>query len=243
MLKVRDSLYDYDVAVLKKYDDKHYKLTVHRALMKKGLEVPRKHNTKCSINTEKLECNISRAKSKIYEYAMCNDFDYFVTLTLDPKKFDRYDLKEYVKKLGKFINNYNTNHKAKVQYVLIPEIHENGAWHMHGLIKGILKKHLIKNSNGFWEWGHYTSRFGYMSLGKIKSKEACAKYITKYISKDIDNTIKELGAKTYYCSRGLRKAEEIKRGTLAKELQFDFENDYIKTVNLSDIGITKDIFD
>lgn len=242
MLKVHDSLYDYNVAILKKYDDKHYKLTLHKTLKKKGLEVPRKHNTKCSINTEKLECNISRAKSKIYEYAMCNDFDYFVTLTLDPKKWDRYNFTDYYKKLGKFFTNYSRLHNTRIQYVLIPERHSDGAWHMHGLIKGILKEHLIRNKNNYLEWGHYTSRFGYMSLGKVKSKEAVSKYITKYISKDMNNTIKELGAKTYYCSRGLKKAVEIKRGTLAKELQFDFENDYIKTTNLTDIDISKGIF-
>lgn len=228
MLRVKDSPYEYNVAILKRYNKNTYKLTVHKVIRKKGVEMPVKHK-KNSVNTSKLENNISRAKTKIYEYAMCNDFDYFVTLTLDPKKIDRYDLNSYIKKLGKFLNNYNTNHNTKVQYVLIPEMHKDGAWHMHGLIKGILSKHLIKNDNGFLNWEHYSSRFGYISLSKIKNTSACAKYITKYINKDIDNTVKELGARTYYCSKGLKKAVEIKRGTLAKEFQFQFENEYIKT--------------
>lgn len=244
MLKVRDNPYDYDVAVLKRYDNNHYKLTLHRTMIKKGLEFPKRYSNKCSVNDNKLENNISRAKSKIFEYSMCNDFDYFVTLTLDPEKYDRFNLKEYIQKLGKFFRNYNRLHNTKIKYLLIPEQHKDGAWHLHGLIKGILSKHLIKNKNGYLDWGHYTSRFGYMSLGTIKDKEACAKYITKYITKDMSNTIKELNAKCYYCSKGLKVAEEIKRGTLCREFQFDFENDYIKTsmlkADISDFIFSKD---
>lgn len=237
MLKMRDNPYDYDVAILKKYNDDYYKFTLHKTIKKKGIEVPRKHSAKCTVNCEKLDNNTSRARSKIFEYALCNDFDYFVTLTLDPKKFDRFDLGNYVKKLGKFINNYNTKHNTKIEYLLIPEAHKDGAWHMHGLIKGILNKHLIKNKNGYLDWKQYTTKFGYMSLGRIKDRTSCAKYMTKYITKDMGNTIKDIGARMYYCSKGLKKAVEIKRGTLKKEFQFEFENDYIKTTNLTNIGI------
>ena len=53
--------------------------------------------------------------------------------------------------------------------------------------------------------------------------------VTKYVTKDMTNTIKKLGAKSYYCSRGLKKAVEIKRGRLRGDFLFQFENDYIKT--------------
>lgn len=228
MLKVQDSMYDYDIAILKRYNKTKYKLTVHRVIRKKGLEVP-KIKPKCTVNTEKLENNISRAKSKIYEYSLCNEFDYFVTLTIDPQKLDRGDLPTYIKKLTQFFRNYGINHNTKIQYVLIPERHKDGAWHLHGLIKGILKKHLRKNENNYLEWRQYTEKFGYMSLGKVRNQEAVSKYITKYVTKDMTNTIKKLGAKSYYCSRGLKKAVEIKRGRLRDDFLFQFENDYIKT--------------
>ena len=58
-----------------------------------------------NINENKLENNLSRAKSKIFQYAMCNDFEYFVTLTLDSKKYDRYNLSKFIKDLGQMIRN------------------------------------------------------------------------------------------------------------------------------------------
>lgn len=227
MLKIRDNPYEYDVAILKKYTQTKYKLTLHRTLRKKGLEIPKVR--KGTVNNEKLENNISRAKSKIYEYSLCNEFDYFVTLTLNPEKWDTHNLDIYIQKLTQFFRNYGRNHNTRIQYLLIPEKHKSGAWHLHGLIKGILSRHLRKNQNNYYEWKQYTEKFGYMSLGKVKNQDAVSKYITKYITKDMTNTIQKVGAKTYYCSRGLKKAVEIKRGTLSKEFLFQFENEYIKT--------------
>ena len=71
-------------------------------------------------NDEKLKNNICRARNKILEYVLCNDFVYFVTLTLKPDKFDRKNLQEFIKKLGKFINNYNNRKSANIKYLLIP---------------------------------------------------------------------------------------------------------------------------
>lgn len=222
------SLYLVNVAILKRFNDNYYKLSVCRSLRVKGVEVERER-AKRGINSSKLENNISRAKSKVKEYALCNDFKYFVTLTIDKEKYNRYDLKKYYKDLGKFLNNYGTNHNTKVQYLLIPEEHEDGAWHMHGLITGILDKHLIENDNAYMEWVQYAKKFGYMSLGIIKDQDKVSSYITKYITKNLSKSINELNAHMYYCSKGLKVAEEIKRGTLsANNIPYDFENDYVK---------------
>lgn len=196
------------------------------------------------VNDSKLSNNISRAKSKVKEYALCNDFDFFVTLTIDPVKYDRYDLKKYYKDLSKFFNNYSSNHKSKIKYILIPEMHKDGAWHMHGLIKGILDKHLTKNQNGYLDWKQYSKKFGYISLDKIKDKEKVSSYITKYITKDLSNTVQELNAHMYYCSKGLNKAKEIKRGTLlADNIPYDYENDYVKIKIFKDDTISRSIIE
>lgn len=228
--------YIHDVAILKKFNEGHYKLTVCKSVRSKGSEGFTK---KRGVNSKKLDNNISRAKSKVREYALCNDFDYFVTLTIDKDKYDRHDFKAYYKALGQFLLNYGKNHKSKIRYVLIPEMHEDGAWHMHGLIGGVLDKHLEENSNGYLEWKQYTKKFGYMSLGVIKDKNKVASYITKYITKEMGNTVGELEASMYYCSKGLKCAEEIKRGTLfADNIPFDFVNDYVKIKTFYDDSIT-----
>ncbi|NYC75624.1 hypothetical protein DE167_006242 [Clostridium beijerinckii] len=217
-----------DVAILKKFNDNCYKLSLCRSLRIKGFEDNSKKRSR-GVNETKLDNNISRARSKVKEYALCNDFQYFITLTLDQKKYDRYSLDVFKKDLSKFINNYNGSHGTKVRYILIPEQHKDGAWHMHGLFSGILDKHLNLNKNGFLEWKQYTKKFGYMSLDFIRDRDKVASYITKYITKDLASSVKDLNAHMYYCSKGLNVAQEIKRGTLsANNIPYDFENDYVK---------------
>lgn len=212
---------------IKQYGDK-YKVTWCKSIRKKGFEqyvrdeyegleqnpfdglwVPEVSDFVSEknkpVNDEKLANNISRAKSKVFEYAYCNQWDYFVTLTISPEKYDRYDLKTYIKDLGKFINNYNKIHHSKISYVLIPEQHKDGAWHMHGLISGILSKHLEMNKNGYLDFPMYARKFGFCSLSHIKSHEAVSKYITKYVTKELFS--RSYGERCYYCSKGLKKAE------------------------------------
>lgn len=233
-----------DYCTLKQYG-KLYKLTYFKVpIRQRGFELTH-HSIKCSVNEEKLSCNLSRAKSRVYEYALCNDFEYFVTLTINKEKYDRYDLKKYYKDLGLFIKNYGRLHHTKVSYLLIPEQHLNGAWHMHGLVSGIpeselLKfslednipsriKELIRDGRTIYNWQQYASKFGWVTLEKVKSKERVSRYITKYINKALETTIKELGAHAYYCSQGLKKSVEVKRGPLsANNVPFQFENDYVK---------------
>lgn len=204
-----------------------------------GFEDDRKFEYKRDVNKEKLSNNIARARSKIFEYAICNEFEYFVTLTLNRDYLDRYDLKEYIKKLGQFIRDYRKKYKANVQYLLIPEKHIDGAWHMHGLLKGIPKEQLKINKHGYKDWEAYSKRFGYISIDDIRSQIAVSKYITKYISKSIDTGrgVTEKESKLYYCSRGLKKPIKIHEGTLKSyqliNIYFEFENDYIRSITLN----------
>ena len=225
-----------NLATLKQYNPNLYKLTQHKkSVLQKGFEIGRKRVV--GVNTKKLDNNISRAKAKVKEYGLCNDFEYFVTLTLDPKKYNRADLKKYKKDLGDFTRNYKKNHGSKIEYVLIPELHEDGeSWHMHGLIKGILPKHITiskykdKSGNYYLDWLQYSKKFGFLNIGKIKDKDKVCSYITKYINKSMSETIKILGDHMYYNSQGLKTATEIKRGTLSDHsIPFDWENDYVMT--------------
>lgn len=157
----------------------------------------------------KLDNNISRAKSKIFEYAYCNDWDYFITLTIDPEKLDRYDLQTYIKKLGQFISNYKKNHGSKIWYLLVPEKHKDGAYHLHGLVSGILPKHLERNRFGYLDFPLYRERFGFISMSPVRDHEAVSKYITKYVTKEFLDS--EKGANSYYCSKGLKRSEVLYR--------------------------------
>lgn len=227
-------VYDKDVYTLKQIGSV-YRLINQNAIRVSGLDIP--YSKKNSVNSHKLDCNLSRAKSKVKELAFCNDWDFFVTLTISPDKYDRYNLNAYVKDLGRFICNYNRycSKDEKVKYLLIPEMHADGAWHLHGLIKGIKHSDLIMNDNGYMTWKQYHNKFGYMSIDKIRDKEACSNYILKYISKEMSKTVSELGSHLYYASKGLKTATILYRGhDLRLEDDWDFENDYCRIKDMNE---------
>lgn len=195
------------------------------------------------VSFEKLANNISRARSKIFEYAYCNQWDYFVTLTISPEKYDRHDFKTYIKDLGRFINNYNTHHGSKIFYLLVPEQHKDGAWHVHGLISGILPKHLCINEYDYLDFPMYAKKFGYCSLSPVDNHEAISKYITKYVSKDLLS--RSLGERCYYCSRGLKKAvllyqfENIDPDFI--EWDFEHEDGYCKSAMVDNLDFMQNM--
>ena len=230
MINCNLRLYNRDVAIIKKYGKK-YRLQLHRSLRSSGLEVEQKKRRIKGeyLNEDKLEESIIRTRSKIYELSICNDWELFVTLTLDKSKYNRMDLNKYRKDLAQFIRDYNKKYDIGIKYLLIPEMHKDGAWHMHGFILGLPLEHLRKNENGYLDWFPYRNKFGYISIDKIRDKEASSCYILKYITKNLNNCVKEVGAHMYYCSQGLKRAEVIKRGTLKeRNVSWDFENEWVK---------------
>lgn len=217
--------------------------------------IERKHVQKNSVNDSKLECNISRAKQSIFELSICNEWDYFMTLTLDSNKYNREDLEKYHNDLTQYIRNLRRKYKSNIQFLLVPELHKDGkTWHMHGLIKGIPLEKLekfklgdkmgkkiaerVKKGCDVYNWPDYCNKFGFCDLEPIRNPEAISKYITKYINKSLNDTVKELGAHLYYHSRGLNKAEVIKKGSmsLARNIEPDYTNDFcsIKEFKYSD---------
>ena len=208
-----------------------------------------------SSKGEKLSNSISRARSKIFEYAMCNPFDHFVTLTLSPEKYNRYDLDSFYKDFSQFIRNQRRLHNINIQYLYIPELHMDNAWHLHGLSMGIDKSLLRLFTNNeqlpynilnkleqgrlIYDWPDYAKRFGYVTFEPIRDKEAVSKYITKYIGKNLETSITELNRKLYYTSRGLKSAKEIYKAPISFDIssyKFDYSGEYC---DISTVPITK----
>lgn len=238
------SLYINDLTTIKKLGGNYKVVTMKIPIKRSGFE-------SCLVSARgtkydtKLSNNLSRARTTVREYALCNDFEWFGTFTLDKLKYDRYDLGKFIKDFGQYIRNYRRLKGANVEYILIPEQHKDGAWHMHGLLKGISVNDLISfdgiadvpeklKNKDYYNWVGYQKRFGFNSLGVIRDKEKCANYIVKYINKDLGTNI-ELNCKSYYCSKGLKKPQLIKKGTLASTLDYDFENDYCKVLTTPNI--------
>ena len=126
------------------------------------------------------------------------------------------------KALRQFFNNFKKRYAPDFKYIIVPERHKNGTWHFHGLISGILPKHLVVNKNGYLDFSLYSKKFGYCSLSPLKSHEAVSKYITKYVTKDLSSMA--LGQRLYYCSKGLKKSELLYRFNKVESdlLEWDF---------------------
>lgn len=202
-----------------------------------------------TVNEEKLAVNLSRTKRTIYELAFCNPWQWFFTATLDKTKYDRTDLEVFHKDLTKWISNQNRIHGLSIKFLLIPELHLDGkSWHMHGFLMGLPKEKLrqfklgdkmgkalaekVKNGDEVYNWLAYAKKFGFCDLEPIKNHEAVSKYVTKYISKELANSVTELNAHQYYCSRGLRRAEVIKKGSMAGTIKPDFVGEYCSVTTL-----------
>ena len=48
-----------------------------------------------SGDSHRLEASILRSKSLVRQYARCNDWDYFVTFTINPSLWDSFDLRTF----------------------------------------------------------------------------------------------------------------------------------------------------
>lgn len=179
---------------------------------------------KSSSNKGKLSEHICRAKTKVKELVLCNDWDWWCTFTLDSNKMDRYDLKAYIKALGEFLHNYNkrTEERYKVKYLLVPEKHKDGAWHMHGFVKGIKPADLYVNKHGYYTWKQYEEKFGFISMSPVKDKEKSSSYVLKYMGKDMNTSVTELGAHLYYASKGLKQPEILFRGHAELHGEWDY---------------------
>ena len=184
---------------------------------------------KGSVNEYKMETNISRAKSKIIAYGLSNPWDWFITLTISPAKFDRTNLPAYRKKLAKYLNNQKRIKGHDIKYLLVPELHADGkSWHLHGLLSGLPETELIVNDNGFLDWPGYNQRFGFCSLDKIKDPVKVVFYLTKYLTKQIGQAV-SINRQSYYVSKGLKQGEILYQGPYhEKEPVEGFENDFVK---------------
>ena len=173
-------------------------------------------------NEAKLANNIIRSKTTILQLALCNKWEWFGSMTLDPAKYNRYDLDKFKTDLPQFLRNLRKKYKSKITYLLVPERHKDGAWHMHGFFSGIPREALSEfkpgqydktlkklKDNNYLNWSDYAKKFGFVSLGAIRDPIKTAKYITKYITKDLATAVGGFGAHMHFATQKLARAENV----------------------------------
>lgn len=180
-----------------------------------------------------LDASRRRARRKIFDYIICNNFDCFITLTLDKNSIDRFDYCAVIKKLKDFLSN-RVKRKGLI-YVGVPEYHNDGALHFHfcvnskafnlvdsGTVSVPGRKRPIRRSTAKrlripesdwltvynirdWKLGHSTAIMTYGDRG------ALAHYMRKELDKDCqkrltpDGYIEKVGGRWYYSGGNLNK--------------------------------------
>lgn len=84
---------------MKKYREDYYKIVLHKQIRRAGYEAiegedgkERAGKKNTTGNAGKLEASLSRTRAAIYELSLCNEWEWFVTLTLNPEYHDRKDM-------------------------------------------------------------------------------------------------------------------------------------------------------
>ena len=80
---------------------------------------------------------VRRARAQIRDIALCTPFRWFVTLTLDKARVNRYDMAEITRHLNHWLDNQVR--RRGLAYVLVPERHKDGAVHFHGFFNDALE--------------------------------------------------------------------------------------------------------
>ena len=184
------------------------------------------------------ERSVRRAKSKVNDICYNNRFDYFVTLTFAPDKTaNRFDLRACMQQFLKIVKAHNRRCDNQWKYVVVPEKHENGAYHLHGFFQNIVEKDLRINKNGYPEIIDFADRCGFTNVRDLSKADdigykKMVSYAGKYIVKAMD--INEKYRRLYYCSDKLVRSKKVNlpdfdvtqvRNILSQGVKY--ENDYL----------------
>lgn len=204
------------------YNNRYYRICFLKSCRGKGFEDISSNNKTDKTDEEEVNrISLSRTRRNIRELALCNDFEYFSTITVNSAKCDRYSLDEVQDNLRKCLRNIRNN-SDDFKYLIITEKHKDGAFHFHGLMSDV--SDLYVNQYGYWSCSKLDV-LGFNSFSKIESLEKVSNYILKYITKDCVRNSKN---QVYISSRGLKKAERSELNTNIKnDIKFNYSNDFV----------------
>lgn len=173
--------------------------------------------------------NIVRAQSAIQALGFCNDWDYFITCTLDPNKFpDRLALDLFREKVTHLFRRIRSESGSECRFLLVPELHKNQqGWHMHGLLAGFpdscFRKFelseklpaylLLKIAKGekIYDFPRYRDIFGFCDVEPLRSRDHAVSYLCKYVVKGLQSTGLHIdkGKHLYFSSKGLNRPQLV----------------------------------
>lgn len=155
---------------------------------------------------------------------------------MSPERVNRMDYEACVAELMKFTDVLR---KAGCQWIIVPEEHEKGGWHFHGLIKGNLKLKRATNhytgepmftESGLPLYNILNYKYGYNTASPIGSPARTSTYLAKYLTKDMHIP---KGKKRYWASKSLMRPEvEYDNFTISEENLVKEICPFVKTADL-----------
>ena len=177
------------------------------------------------IDAQNLDRARRRARGQLRDLALSNPMTHFVTLTLSPDCIDRYDMKAVMRKVNRWLDNQVR--RCGVSYVLVPELHKDGAIHFHGLFTAGLplvdsgtmippeggrpSRPRSARQRAFWAayGGHVVFNipgwpYGFSTAMELYGDHnAAVGYVCKYVAKQQQ----KIGGRWYYHGGALRRPD------------------------------------
>ena len=192
-------------------------------------------------DTTNLYNSLHRTKTNIIDIAKSNNWEWFITITFDKQKVDRYNYEAVAKKFKKLLNNIKQRKSPDLKYLLVAELHKDGAIHFHGLLSQIGALNTVKTKNKDSS-GHDIYNFTDFNLGftqatKVQNTKAVSTYISKYISLELVVVAKN--KHKYWCSKNLERPKETLEYIQEKKITnlndnlkelCDYFNEYATTI-------------
>lgn len=156
--------------------------------------------------------DIKRTIKEVYDLGKSNEWDWFITLTFDPEQVDSFDYSSVTEAMQKFTR---VMRDKGFRYLIVPELHDSGRYHFHGLVQGDLPcseaispytGKVILDKKGRVVYNIDIYRNGHNTATKIDDCKSAACYLTKYLSKELGEAVPK-GKKRYWASKSLNRPE------------------------------------
>lgn len=188
---------------------------------------------------ENAKRSFNRTKQTIFTLSRCAIWEKFVTFTFNGKLVDRYNFDECSRLVRQWLHNQRRN-APDLQYLIVPELHKDGAIHFHGLLantsnmKFVDSEKRTKDKKTIYNIGKW--KYGFTTAIEVYNTHGVSKYLAKYITKELCDLTK--GKHRYFISNNLE--QPISELFLLEDADFDiFLKDYANLWGKNIVHVSK----
>lgn len=200
-----------------------------------------------------INSSVNRTVNQIYSITRSNHWDYFITLTIDPKKLNNTDFNLISQKLNIWTNNLKKRYAPDLKYIFVPELHKDKSkFHFHGLfadVYGLPLEFSGKVCVGKYIYDYMRKpyatkiynlplwKYGFSTATKVRDSGKASSYITKYITKDLSRILQN--QHRYLSSQNVERPIERTYNIDYQDLERIVQNhldcvDYISNVKVTE---------